>query len=370
MRFPICRLRRSLLPAALLALAPLAGAQQSFTPSANGVTVEDAIAGLQTLVWQRCAEGMTWNGTTCSGTYTPMTWVAALAAANAANREPTSGRHGHSDWYVPIAEQLGRLWRVTAPAGVPPEFPETPATAFVSGTVAGVGALVLNALGKDFGDGSDINIGIPVLNPNLYAVRLVRAPGATYHTVTGTIQPAEAASWVGGNTFRAPAQGAVLLDYTLTPGWRYTGVSVDGSVGPSCVYSHITAPTTGVVVGMLQSDCTATLTFERITWPVTVTPPPAGQGTISCPATVPMGDTLVCTASALPGFAFDGWSDACAASGRSPTCTVAGVSADLTVSARFRAVAPVSVPAMGAWGLILLGWVAAATGARCLRHRG
>jgi hypothetical protein len=432
---------RALVAPTLLSLAATVGAQQTFTPSADGLTVTDAISGLQTLQWQRCAEGMSWNGATCTGSPAALTWVQSLMAVNAANR---AQRNGFSDWYLPPVGELSRLWRSAPPVGVPAEFAGTPGVPFFSSTAVAFGSVIFNALGTNFANGNVVSIVFPVQNTDTYAARLVRAPGAAYHSVTGVIQPAAAANWVAGDTFSAPTQGSVFMDYTLTPGWRFTNASVTGNFGPSCASGHVTAPASGVVVALLQSNCTATLTFERIIWPVTVTqppasegsiqcpatvnegdalvctvsaqpgyqlpawgddcaasaanatcamanvaraqtvsasfalaparitvvPPPAGQGTISCPATVPMGGTLHCTAAAGAGYAFQAWGDDCAASGNLPSCSVAAVARDQTVSARFVQIAPVAVPTLGEWGLALTGLLAAALGARRLRWRG
>jgi hypothetical protein len=50
------------------------------------------------LIWQRCAVGQSWTGTTCSGTPSTYTWEAAKAL--------TSSFAGQTDWRLPTEEEL------------------------------------------------------------------------------------------------------------------------------------------------------------------------------------------------------------------------------------------------------------------------
>lgn len=85
---------RTVLSLGLSLLGPVAGAQTcnpALSPTApdsrfevvagsNGAEIRDTRTQL---VWQRCPIGQSWNGSTCTGTPTQMTWVEALKQAHA-----------------------------------------------------------------------------------------------------------------------------------------------------------------------------------------------------------------------------------------------------------------------------------------------
>lgn len=92
---------------------PLAGAwagscQHGFTPhnpdsiyTVHGDgTVTDTRTGL---MWKQCPEGQTYAGGSCSGSSTPMNWVAALTLAKNASFA------GYSDWRLPNIKELHSL---------------------------------------------------------------------------------------------------------------------------------------------------------------------------------------------------------------------------------------------------------------------
>lgn len=109
-------------------LYQLAGGPVRFEAVAqtNEAEVLDKITGL---VWQRCVVGMVWNGSTCTGTYTPSYWddFAQIIAS-----QPASLATGASSWRVPTYNELVSLHDATVSA--PPYivdqiwFPATPAT--------------------------------------------------------------------------------------------------------------------------------------------------------------------------------------------------------------------------------------------------
>ncbi len=71
-----------------------------YTLSADGTEVTDTKTGL---IWQRCALGMSWNGTTCSGTATGHAWEDALGqAATVANNTSVA-------WRLPNLKELKSL---------------------------------------------------------------------------------------------------------------------------------------------------------------------------------------------------------------------------------------------------------------------
>lgn len=87
----------------------LAGA----TPA--GSEVRDKVTGL---IWQRCVLGMVWNGTTCAGTASSLTWQNALEAARTATASTapaaivaatTSAAPATTGWRVPNHAELYSL---------------------------------------------------------------------------------------------------------------------------------------------------------------------------------------------------------------------------------------------------------------------
>lgn len=78
------------------------------------------------LVWQRCAVGQTWTGSTCLGTADRYTYDQAIAL--------TSRFAGRSDWRVPNANELASLVKYAAvnPFINQDQFPNAPIDAFWS----------------------------------------------------------------------------------------------------------------------------------------------------------------------------------------------------------------------------------------------
>ena len=71
-------------------------------------TVVDTQTGL---MWKKCSEGMTWNGTSgsCAGVATQFNWGGALDLANNVNNGSAGEKLGHSDWRLPNAKELASL---------------------------------------------------------------------------------------------------------------------------------------------------------------------------------------------------------------------------------------------------------------------
>jgi len=117
--------RINLIAFSLVATAAIScHAQGRFTISADGLEVSDSASGL---IWQRCAEGMRWNGTTCAGKPTRLTFAGAKKAASEA------ASAGAKAWRVPTKEELLSLVDVKArrkPRIDGEAFPRTPSLSF------------------------------------------------------------------------------------------------------------------------------------------------------------------------------------------------------------------------------------------------
>ncbi len=88
-----------------------------------GSEVRDKVTGL---IWQRCVVGMSWNGTTCTGTARSLTWQNALDAARTASKGTVSAA---TAWRVPNHAELYSLAEraCSDPAINAKFFPATPA---------------------------------------------------------------------------------------------------------------------------------------------------------------------------------------------------------------------------------------------------
>lgn len=102
------------------------------TPSANFSELTSGNVWHQTtdLVWQRCALGQTWTGTTCSGDAIQYTWQEALALAQQASDTDLLG------WRLPNVKELATLTErdCVRPAINATLFPETPPDDFWTST--------------------------------------------------------------------------------------------------------------------------------------------------------------------------------------------------------------------------------------------
>jgi hypothetical protein len=82
------------------------------------------------LIWQRCSQGQTWDGTTCSGQAIQYSWQQALALAQQTDDELLVG------WRLPNLKELASLTEKNCvrPAINTTWFPNTPADDFWSST--------------------------------------------------------------------------------------------------------------------------------------------------------------------------------------------------------------------------------------------
>jgi Protein of unknown function (DUF1566) len=86
-----------------------------------GSEVRDRVTGL---IWQRCLVGMVWNGATCTGTASKLTWVSALEVARNASASTIAPSF---PWRVPNHAELFNLAERSCykPAINTTWFPET-----------------------------------------------------------------------------------------------------------------------------------------------------------------------------------------------------------------------------------------------------
>lgn len=115
-------------------------------------------------VWQRCALGQSWDGTTCTGTATRLSWSAALAAAD------SHQQGGFDDWRLPNRNELASIIenRCFVPALNIIAFPAAPVDVYWTGSPVTDG--IEQAWRVDFADG----LLVPASTGTLHAVRLVR----------------------------------------------------------------------------------------------------------------------------------------------------------------------------------------------------
>jgi len=124
-------------------------------------TVGDRATGLQ---WQRCSQGQTWSGATCTGTATTHTWQAALQLAGVATYA------GHGDWRLPNLKELTSIAEQACydPAIDLAVFPGTPSSYFWSSSPSAYNTGLSWYVHFFHGHGGFNNKG------NAYQVRLVR----------------------------------------------------------------------------------------------------------------------------------------------------------------------------------------------------
>lgn len=151
----------------LLGILPVAATAQPYVISADGSEVTDQKTGL---IWRRCAEGMSWNGTTCAGMAGAFTHEAALQCA-AAQATGTGVA-----WRLPNIKELASIADRSRsfPAIDPAAFPAAPANWFWSSSPdAGAVLNPASAWGVSFNFG---HVGIVYYSrSNSHYVRLVRA---------------------------------------------------------------------------------------------------------------------------------------------------------------------------------------------------
>ena len=116
----------------LATVAFQASAQERYTPSSDGDEINDTKTGL---TWRRCAEGMTWKKSTCSGNATFANQSQAVALAKAqANKDEA--------WRLPTMKELNSILAVreadVGKAAIDSKaFPATPIARYWTSTSVG-----------------------------------------------------------------------------------------------------------------------------------------------------------------------------------------------------------------------------------------
>jgi hypothetical protein len=200
---------------------PLTTPDSDFADAGNG-TVRHIPTGL---IWKRCNEEQTWNGTTCVdpvGGYVGLTWQQAFARADAVNAGNAGTQNaGQTDWRVPNQKELRSIVErgCTNPSINLTQFPTTPASYFWSGSPLAGGSD--GAWGVNFDDGLDGAYG----RYSALRVRLVRAGQYFYNFDAFVAAPAISSGTPPGGTvgtaysFTVTASGSPAFSATgLPPG--------------------------------------------------------------------------------------------------------------------------------------------------------
>jgi len=118
-------------------------AQERYTPLADGSEVTDSKTGL---IWRRCAEGMTWNKTTCTGKamFANQGQAAGLAKAQATSTKV---------WRLPTLQELNSILAVreidVGKAAIDPKvFPATPIARYWTSTSVGPSYFMVVGFGE------------------------------------------------------------------------------------------------------------------------------------------------------------------------------------------------------------------------------
>ncbi len=219
---------------------PLTTPDGDFADAGNG-TVRHIPTGL---VWKRCAEGQTWDGSTCQGTAGSYTWQQAFQQADAVN---AAGYAGQTDWRVPNLKELRSIVErgCVNPSINLTQFPATPASFFWSGSPYAGNSGGAWGVNFNYSNGGWASRGLA------YRVRLVRAGQYFYN-----FDAAVAAPTIAGT----PSGGTVGAAYSFTP--TATGSPTFSAAGlpPGLSINAATGAITGTPTTPGSYDVTITAT--------------------------------------------------------------------------------------------------------------
>jgi hypothetical protein len=182
------------------------------------------------LIWKRCAEGQTWDGSTCTGAAAGYTWEQVFTrAASVNNGDAGTQNAGQSDWRAPNLNELKSIVEpgCYSPSINPTQFPATPASGFWSASpFAGFSDYAWRVY-FDYGlDGGDVR-------SNALQVRLVRAGPYFYNFDAAAAAPVISPGTPPGGTvgtaynFTVIASGSPTFSATGLP----PGLDIDPASG-------------------------------------------------------------------------------------------------------------------------------------------
>ncbi len=267
---------------------PLVGVAES-TPNTDFAIIPGGFAvNLKTrLIWKRCAEGQTWDGSTCSGSAQTFAWGDALTHSVAA----TDG--GSSEWRVPNRKELESIAEFCghSPALNQTVFPGTPSERFWTSTT--FLAEPNRAWDVYFADGY---VGGSYKTASQY-LRLVRSLTATDLPLAQTISfgPAPAIGYGQSGSFTVAASSGLPVSLSnQTPTiCSLSGTTVTAIAGGTCTIAGnqagdaTFAAAATVSLNIPISQASQTITFGAI--PVLTV---GGSGTVSATASSGLAVTL------------------------------------------------------------------------------
>src|SRR5690625_1835144 len=236
------------------------------------------------LMWKRCSEGQTWDGSTCAGSDSTFTWADALSHVL------TLTDAGYDDWRLPNRNELGSLVEGCAsfPAINTDVFPNTPSWSFWSASPHAYYSDYAWAV--NFFDGVTISFDRSVNN----RVRAVRG-GQSFDSLDGACGSADGAASATEPAANLCSAGLAMSVSGSDDQWQWGCKGENGGADTAA------------------DACTADYASQALS--------------ISAdPTSIVIGETSEITASSDAGLAVDlAASGACSLSGTTATGTAEGV---------------------------------------------